>query len=144
MSYTYDHPRPALTVDIVLFQEGGGGTEVLLIERGHPPFAGTWALPGGFVDEGEAPDEAALRELAEETGVTGVSLHQVGAFGEPGRDPRGWVVSVAYWARVSRPSRIEAADDAADAAWWPLDDLPPLAFDHRQIVDTARKKYNAT
>ena len=138
MIYTYPHPRPALTVDIVLIKDGYKGPEILLIQRNHPPFAGHWALPGGFVDENEPLEAAARRELFEETGLAPVALQQLGAFGDPGRDPRGWTVSVAFWARIIDDVTPRAGDDAADACWWPLSDLPPLAFDHADIVRQAR------
>ncbi len=136
---TYVYPRPALTADVVLFREGGEGTEVLLIRRGRPPFQGEWALPGGFVDEMEPPEAAARRELAEETGVelSEGALRQVAAFGEPGRDPRGWVVSIAFWGEAPADLVPRAADDAAEVRWWSLDNLPPLAFDHKRIIDAA-------
>jgi len=134
-----DFPKPALTVDVLVFSVGDDGLEMLLIRRKNPPFQGRWAIPGGFVDEGEAPPEAARRELLEETGVSGVEIREFGAFGEPGRDPRGWTVSVAYFALVTERHReVEGRDDAAEAAWHPADDPPELAFDHAVIVDRAR------
>ncbi len=139
MSYTYDYPRPALTVDIVLFRSGASAPEVLLIQRGHPPYAECWALPGGFVDQDEPLEGAAHRELQEETALEDVTLHQLAAFGEPGRDPRGWTVSIAYWGWVT-PEAVTSAragDDAAQIAWWPLNALPPLAFDHANILRAA-------
>ena len=139
MTHTYNYPRPALTVDIVLVKPGPNGLELLLIQRGHPPFASRWALPGGFVDENESLEAAACRELAEETGLADVTLGQLAAFGDPGRDPRGWTVSVVFWALVEGEVPIlRAGDDAADACWWPLDDLPQLAFDHEEIVASAK------
>ncbi len=138
MTRTYPFPRPALTVDIVLIKEGGDGPEILLIERNHPPFAGHWALPGGFVDENEPLEAAARRELFEETGLEPPELRQLGAFGDPGRDPRGWTVSVAFWTRITEAVTPRAGDDAAAARWWPLDALPPLAFDHADIVRQAK------
>lgn len=143
MTYAYPHPRPALTVDVVLIKEGCGGPEILLIERNHPPFAGHWALPGGFVDENEPLEAAARRELFEETGVEPPELQQLGAFGEPGRDPRGWTVSVAFWTRISGDVTPRAGDDASAARWWPLDALPPLAFDHANIVRQAKTIINS-
>lgn len=135
MPYTYPYPRPALTVDIALLRPGAGGPEVLLIRRGHVPFAGCWALPGGFVDEGEPLKAAACRELQEETGVTGVTLRQLAAFGDPGRDPRGWTVSVVFWTWLAEGEfAVQAGDDAAAVGWWPLSALPPLAFDHDRIL----------
>src|SRR5258708_34826060 len=132
--HTYDYPRPAVTADIaiVTLEEK---PRVLLIQRKHDPFAGCWALPGGFVDEGERLIDAARRELREETSVENAELEQLHTFGGPGRDPRGWTVTIAYLARV-RPDQVKpiAADDAAAVAWFPLDELPALAFDHAEIL----------
>ena len=112
--------------------------KVLLIRRGVEPFRGAWALPGGFVQEDESLDAAARRELAEETGIGEVFLEQLYTFGEPGRDPRGRVITVAYYALAKLSDfRVAAATDAAAASWHPLGDLPPLAFDHATIVDAA-------
>lgn len=120
------------TSDIILFAVG----RVLLIERRWDPFEGCWALPGGHVDVGETSLDAAARELAEETGITvpAAGLRQVGVFDTPGRDPRGRYVTVAYVATLPEPVTPTAADDATAARWWPLDALPPLAFDHRDIL----------
>jgi 8-oxo-dGTP diphosphatase len=112
--------------------------EVMLVERDLEPFAGMWAVPGGFVRRGETLEEAAARELREETGITNVFLEQLYTFGDPARDPRGWVVSVAYYALVSPEKHtIHAATDARQAVWFPVASLPPLAFDHAGIVKTA-------
>jgi len=138
MPYTYDYPRPALTVDCVVFGLEGEDLKVLLIQRGNEPFAGCWAMPGGFVDEGEAPERAARRELCEETGLSDIFLEQLYTFGEPGRDPRGWTVSVAYYALVNRADhQARAADDARKVDWFPVRKPPPLAFDHDKILDVA-------
>ena len=133
--FCYDYPRPGLTVDIAVVT-AEPRPRVLLIERKYEPFAGYWALPGGFVDQGERLEEAAQRELGEETGVRGLALEQIGAFGDPGRDPRGWTVSVVYLARVASPADCPAvaADDAARAGWFAWDELPALAFDHALIL----------
>ncbi len=139
MAYTYAYPRPALTVDVVLLRPTEAGPEVLLIQRRHAPFEGRWALPGGFVEPDEPLEAAARRELAEETGLRGMALHQVAAFGDPGRDPRGWTVSVAFWGWVGTHPTPRAGDDASDARWWPVRDLPPLAFDHAAIIAAALK-----
>lgn len=136
--YTYKYPRPAYTADTVLVADNGnGGLSVLLIKRGGEPFKGTWALPGGFVNEGESSVEAAKRELAEETGVNVPdtnSLALIGIYDTPGRDPRGWTISAAYAAQVSRIVDAKGGDDAAEARWFPLNDLPELAFDHGRIL----------
>lgn len=132
---TYRHPRPALTVDCVVFGFDEGDLKVLLIERDAPPFAGSWALPGGFVKLDESLDDAARRELSEETGLTKVYLEQLYTFGDPGRDPRGRVVSVSYYALVRLSEEgLHASTDARQAAWFRVSALPPLAFDHAQVL----------
>jgi 8-oxo-dGTP diphosphatase len=135
-------PRPALTVDLVIFA-GEMPREVLLIRRRQPPFANWWALPGGFVEENEPLEATARRELKEETGIDVADFIQIGAFGDPGRDPRGWTVTVAYLAWVDRQQMtLLAGDDAADAQWHSLADLPPLAFDHAMIIQQALVKFS--
>lgn len=138
--YCYDHARPALTVDIVLFHRSGVDTEVLLIKRGRAPFKGRWAFPGGFVDEDESLESAAARELREETGLRGIKLEQLAAFGDPGRDPRGHTVSVVFYGAVSNRRAVIAADDAAEARWLSASHPPKLAFDHRKILRIAMKQ----
>ncbi len=141
MSFTYEFERPSLTVDCVVFGVDESTLKILLIERGIEPFAGQWALPGGFVRMHEDLESAALRELSEETGVTKLYLEQLYTFGAAERDPRGRVVTIAYYALVRLADhRVRAATDARDAAWYAIDDLPPLAFDHRKIVDVARER----
>jgi 8-oxo-dGTP diphosphatase len=137
-----DYPHPALTADVVLFAVGQGTLEVLLIQRDGPPFEGHWAFPGGFVNVGEAPRDAARRELEEETNIQDVSLEQLRAFGNPGRDPRGHVVTVAYLAVIPMDTRRrpEAGSDAAQTRWWSVDELPPLAFDHADVLTYALKR----
>jgi len=126
--------NPALTVDGVVFA-GGGQPRVLLIERGGEPFRGAWALPGGFVDYGEDIDAAVVREIAEETGLPDPGFRQFRTYGRPDRDPRGHTVSVVYVARLAGPPpAVAGGDDAARAAWHPLDALPELAFDHARIL----------
>lgn len=134
-------PGAYLTADIVIFTIRVGRLEMLLIERGGEPFKGCWALPGGFVEHDEDVDAAAGRELEEETGVKGLSLEQFHTFGDPNRDPRGRVVTVAYYTFV-QAGRLapKAADDAARAQWFDADKLPRLAFDHATIVALARKR----
>jgi 8-oxo-dGTP diphosphatase len=129
-----------VTVDIVLFTILDRRLHVLLIKRLAKPFVGSFALPGGFVLEEESLEAAAHRELQEETGVAKVYLEQLYTFGEPGRDPRGRVVTVAYCALVPNSHILHAGTDAADAAWFPLAKLPPLAFDHLQIVNCAHER----
>jgi 8-oxo-dGTP diphosphatase len=135
--FSYDYPRPALTVDLVVATREPR-PRVLLIRRKHDPHAGRWALPGGFVDENEPLAAAAKRETLEETGVEVDDLEQLYTAGDPGRDPRGWTVTVAYLVRV-RPDELKptAGDDAAEVGWYPLDALPELAFDHAMILARA-------
>jgi 8-oxo-dGTP diphosphatase len=129
-----------VTVDIVLFTIRDRQLHLLLIRRLAKPCEGDYALPGGFVQKTESLDEAAARELREETGVENVYLEQLYTFGAPERDPRGRVVTVAYYALVSNTQVLHAGTDAADAAWFPVAKLPALAFDHRQIVEYAHQR----
>ncbi|MBN1656865.1 MAG: NUDIX hydrolase [Anaerolineae bacterium] len=121
-----------------------GGWQVLLVQRARAPFLGQWALPGGFVEPYEPLEVAARRELLEETGIEAAHLEQVHTFGEPGRDPRGWTISVAHLARVSEEEAAEwqphAGSDAGDVGWFDLDALPTLAFDHAEILMHVREK----
>ena len=135
-----DYPRPLVTVDVVVLAGGGkNGTplQVLLVRRRHEPFAGRWALPGGYLEENEPPREGAARELREETGLADLPLRDLAAFGDPGRDPRGWTISLAYFIHLPAPPAVRAADDAAEVAWFPVENLPPLAFDHAEIIRAA-------
>ena len=137
---TYEHPRPGLTVDCAVFglDLDDNDLKVLLVRRDLPPFEGSWALPGGFVREDESLDDAAVRELEEETGLSKVFLEQLFTFGEPGRDPRGHVVTVAYFALVKLSDhKVRAATDARDAAWFSVSDASDLAFDHEAILQVA-------
>jgi len=130
-----------LTVDCVVFGLDERALKVLLIQRAAEPFAGAWALPGGFVRMDESLEAAARRELAEEAGVTNLFLEQLFTFGEVGRDPRGRVVSVAYYALVKRGDySVHAATDARAAAWFSLDNVPELAFDHGRILAAAHER----
>lgn len=141
-SYTYDYPRPMLTADCVVVRSG---SEVLLVRRGGEPFKGCWALPGGFMEMDETIEHCAVRELEEETGLRFAEqdLRLIGVYSAPGRDPRGRTVTAAF--RVeSGERRAEngepvAGDDAAEVRWWPLAALPPLAFDHADIVAAAQR-----
>lgn len=132
--YSYAYPRPSVTADVVLLAGSGEDFFILLIQRAADPYKGCWALPGGFVDQDEDLEAAARRELLEETGLEADSLVQVGAFGKPGRDPRGHTVTVAY--ATVWPSVVEAraGDDAREAQWFSLRALPELAFDHDAII----------
>ena len=151
MPFTYEYPRPALTVDVVIFTMRAEDLGVLLIKRAGAPYKGHWALPGGFVNENEALERAAARELREETGLANVAMEQLGAFGDPGRDPRGHTVSIVFFTFVvADTAPIVAGDDAADVAWFALHDLPldrpatkkmpKLAFDHARVIDAARRR----
>lgn len=160
--FTYEYPRPAVTADIVLFTLRARDLAVLLVRRAKAPFKGAWALPGGFVDKSEPLERAAARELSEETGVSGVVLEQLAAFGDPGRDPRGHTISIAYVSFVAAETHpLVAGDDASEAQWVALADLPisqpvpiparprrrgakgaikTLAFDHARIIELARQR----
>ncbi|MDD5468271.1 MAG: NUDIX domain-containing protein [Anaerolineales bacterium] len=130
------HPRPALTVDVVIFTLKSSRLQVLLIQRARQPFAGDWALPGGFVSMEEPLEEAAMRELLEETGIREAYLEQLYTYGDPDRDPRGRVVSVAYYALIPSDAQVrsQGGSDASQARWFPIDELPKLAFDHNDII----------
>jgi 8-oxo-dGTP diphosphatase len=142
MAYTYKFPRPSVTVDCVIFGLDESSTlKVLLIQRAHEPFRDRWALPGGFVDMDEPLETAALRELEEETGVKDVFIEQLYTFGDPNRDPRGRVISVAYYALVNLEEHpVKADSDARNVEWFDIDHLPKLAFDHDKIMKTAIKR----
>ena len=142
--YNYAYPHPAVTTDVVLFTIEEDELKVLLIERAADPYSGHWALPGGFIEIDEDLEAGALRELEEETGVTGVWLEQLYTFGKPGRDPRERVITVAYYALVPIDRlQVRAASDARDARWFAWKNLPPLAFDHREIIDLAHRRLTA-
>lgn len=144
MSFTYKHPHPAVTVDGVVFGYDDTDLKLLLIQRRVDPFKGRWALPGGFVRPDEDLAEAARRELADETGITQLYLEQLFSFGAPRRDPRERVISVAHYALVKLADhRLRAASDAADVAWFPVAELPKLAFDHEKIVEVALRRLKA-
>ena len=150
------HPSPnghlsrhAIAVDVVLFTIQGGTLKVLLVKRQQPPWRGAWALPGGIVGPDESVDAAALRELQEETNIGNIYLEQLYTFGDPIRDPRGRVITVAYYALVNwQQFQLKAHQRVSEADWFPVKRLPPLAFDHRRIVDYAlerlRNKINYT
>lgn len=141
MSYCYEYPHPAVTTDVVAFTIIRGDLQVLLIQRARAPYRGAWALPGGFINPDETLKECARRELEEETGIAEVFMEQLHTFSDPDRDPRERVITTAYYALVP-PNRqkIRAASDAREARWFDLGRLPPLAFDHADIVRTARAR----
>ena len=141
MPYTYEYPHPAVTVDAVVFGYDDADLKVLLIQRDLGPYKGKWALPGGFVGINESLEAAARRELEEETGLTQLYLEQLYTFGEPRRDPRERVISVAYYALVKLADHaVRAASDARNVAWFPVADLPQLAFDHEEVLDVALRR----
>lgn len=134
--YTYDYPRPAVTADCVVFSNDSDGLSVLLIERANEPFKGCWTFPGGFMDMEENAEDCARRELKEETGLQLEHMEQIGVFTDVDRDPRGRTVSIAYSALVEKRPVI-GADDAAQARWFPISEIPALAFDHEKILRAA-------
>lgn len=145
MPYTYEYPRPSITVDCVIFGlDESQQLKVLLIRRKREPYSNKWALPGGFVQMEESLEDAARRELKEETGVENVFMEQLYTFGSLGRDPRGRVISVAYFALVNLSEHTLRADtDAEDAAWYSINELPELAFDHAVILQAALDRLRA-
>lgn len=140
-----EFPRHAVAADLVVLTIADRRLRVALVERGIAPFKGQWALPGGFVLDGESVTEAAQRELAEEAGLTLAPAHleQLATFGEVGRDPRGRVISVAYLAFVASLGGVEPGSDASGASWWPVDEVPPLAFDHDEILHVGLERARA-
>ena len=140
MAYTYKYPRPAVTADSVVITREAE-PKVLLIQRGNMPFKGGWAFPGGFMNMDEKTEQCAIRELEEETGLRVSKIQQIGAYSKVDRDPRGRTVTVAYLAIVDEPIAVIGQDDAAKAEWWPLSDLPHLAFDHYDIMQDAIRVY---
>lgn len=138
MNFFYEYPRPAVTVDMIVFKLKKT-TQLLLIERKNEPFKNSWAFPGGFIDENEPLDKAAKRELAEETGLKNINLKQLQTFGDPGRDPRGHTVSIAFWGISEDEELVKAGDDASKAKWFDIDKVPKLAFDHQKILEFSLK-----
>lgn len=137
--YTYEHPRPSVTADTVVFTDHPDGYHILLIQRASEPFKGLWALPGGFIEMDETLEQSARRELKEETGLEITGMAQLGAYGDPQRDPRGRTISVAYWTLLPADAdqQVEGSDDASQAGWFPVGHLPTLAFDHDRIIQDA-------
>lgn len=140
MPFTYDYPRPALTVDAAIFNKEEVDIKVLLIKRKHFPYEGMWALPGGFVDMDETLEQAIHRELMEETGLKCIKLQQLHTYGAIDRDPRGRTVSVVFWGLAGSNQKVVAGDDAKEAEWFSIQKLPKLAFDHAAILEMAIQK----
>lgn len=139
--YSYEYPRPSVATDCVIFGFDGIDLQVLLIERGIEPFLGKWALPGGFLQMNETTEECARRELEEETGIKNVFMEQLYTFSDVGRDPRGRVLSVSYFALVkSADYTVVGGDDAAKAQWFPMHTIPSLAFDHDRVLRVAHSR----
>jgi 8-oxo-dGTP diphosphatase len=137
--YCYKYPHPAVTTDCVIFGFNGERLQVLLIERGIEPYKGHWAFPGGFLKMDETAEEGAKRELKEETGLADAYIQQLYTFSNPDRDPRERVITIAYYALV-KIQEVKGGDDAASARWFPLDEIPPLAFDHDYILRMATQR----
>lgn len=137
--YCYKYPHPAVTTDCVIFGFDGSELQVLLIERGIEPFKGKWAFPGGFLNMDGTAGEGALRELKEETGLENAYIEQFNTYSDPGRDPRERVITIAHYALV-RIQEVKGGDDAAKAQWFPIDEVPQLAFDHDKILRDAMRK----
>ena len=129
----------SITTDAVIFSTLSNTDYVLLIQRKNDPFKDEWALPGGFLETDETFETGAKRELKEETGLDVKALKQIGVFGAIGSDPRGRTISIAFVGTISSTPKVEAADDAKNAKWWPLNNLPNLAFDHSEIIAKALK-----
>ena len=138
LKYCYKYPHPSVTTDCVIFGFDGTKLSVLLVKRGVEPYKGRWAFPGGFMNMDESAEEGALRELQEETGLKGAYIRQFHTFTAPERDPRERVITIAYYALV-RMQEVAGGDDADDARWFTLDEVPQLAFDHDQILRKAQK-----
>lgn len=142
MSYTYKYPRPAVTADCIVITNDAT-PKVLLIQRANEPFKGCWAFPGGFMDMDETTEQCAIRELKEETGLDVTDIKQIGCYSKVDRDPRGRTITVAYLAIIDEPKKVTGLDDAAKAEWFPLSALPPLSFDHEEILNDATALYKA-
>ena len=137
MSFTYKYPRPAITVDAAIFRKSEDAWRILLIKRKHPPYERIWALPGGFVNMDETLETAAARELQEETGIEVDTLQQLKAYSAINRDPRYRTISIVFTGILNKFISPVAADDAAKAGWFRIEQIPSLAFDHTEIVHDA-------
>lgn len=139
--FSYKYPRPCVTTDSLVFRKIENRWHILLVERANGPFKNRWALPGGFVEMDEDLDTGAARELQEETGLNGIALHQFHAFGNPNRDPRQRTITIAYWGIDNGTNMPKGSDDAAQAQWHDIEHLPPLAFDHDEIISMALSEH---
>ena len=137
--YTYNYPHPAVTADCLVFAHTDEGMKLLLIQRKNEPCKGKWAFPGGFMDIDETTIDAARRELKEETGLVVGELHRVGIFDAVDCDPRERIITVAYYTILDKPAEVSGLDDAAQAKWFSLTELPDLAFDHKEILQEAER-----
>lgn len=141
MSYTYDYPRPAVTTDAVIFNIKSDDTlNILLIQRKNEPFRGSWALPGGFIEPEETLEQCVAREVAEETGLESIKFYPLTPFSDPDRDPRHRTISFAYWGFCKKNPKLTPASDAINARWFPVKDLPEVAFDHEKIIKKALER----
>lgn len=141
MSYTYEYPRPAVTVDAAVFNKENGLWKILLIRRGKDPFKGMWALPGGFVEMDETLEESIARELEEETGLTNIELTQLHTFSTVNRDPRHRTISTVFTGIIATTNfDARAGDDASEVKWIEITRLPELAFDHEEVIAMAVKQ----
>lgn len=140
LMYSYKYPRPALTADCIVFARKEQDFRVLLIQRANEPYKGKWAFPGGFMNMDETTEETARRELKEETGLTVDDISQIGTFDRVDRDPRGRVITVAYFVVIDGIREVKGGDDAAVARWFSIGNLPELAFDHQKIMEVALRK----
>lgn len=134
MFHFYKYPRPSVTTDAIVTSEKNGENYILLVRRKHEPFKNMWALPGGFINMNETLLEACKRELEEETGLSGINLEQFFTFDAVNRDPRGRTISVVFYAHIPKPVPAKGSDDALEALWFPFVSLPPMAFDHEEII----------
>lgn len=140
LMYSYKYPRPALTADCIVFARKELDFRVLLVQRANEPYKGKWAFPGGFMNMDETTEEAARRELKEETGLIVDDISQIGTFDRVDRDPRGRVITVAYFVVIDGIREVKGGDDAAVARWFRIQNLPELAFDHQEIMEVALGK----